>query len=216
VVTGSVNQVATEAGISDEAKAMLSDADIADVVMAPAADMFELGVTLQVLRRGTMFASRAAQLYAAYREHPSLEELPPQLRAKIERDVLRAPIDEVWAWTREFWQRRDPAQIARAESDPKHRMALVFRWYLGHSSRWAITGDTSRRTDYQIWCGPAIGAFNRWTAGSFLAEQTNRSVVQIARNLVEGAAVLTRAHQLRTFGVPVPASAFTYTPCRLA
>jgi trans-AT polyketide synthase, acyltransferase and oxidoreductase domains len=216
VVTGSVNQVAVEAGISDDAKTMLADADIADVIMAPAADMFELGVRLQVLRHGTMFAPRAAQLYEAYRTHPSLEELPPQLRAKLERDVLRASIDEVWAQTRQFWRQRDPAELTRAEYDPKHRMALVFRWYLGNSSRWAITGDTARRSDYQIWCGPAMGAFNRWTAGSFLAEPLNRSVVQIALNLLEGAAVITRAHQLRTYGVPVPASAFVFTPCRLA
>ncbi|MEV0035304.1 PfaD family polyunsaturated fatty acid/polyketide biosynthesis protein [Streptomyces sp. NPDC050804] len=216
VVTGSVNQVATEAGISEEAKAMLADADVADVIMAPAADMFELGVKLQVLRRGTMFGPRAAQLYEAYRGYPSLEELPVRLRAKIERDVLRAPIDEVWSLTRQFWQQRDPAEIARAEADPKHRMALVFRWYLGNSSRWAITGDTARRTDYQIWCGPAMGAFNRWAAGSFLAEPANRSVVQIALNLLEGAAVTTRAHQLRTHGVPVPPSAFAFTPYRLA
>ncbi len=216
VVTGSVNQVATEAGISEEAKAMLAEADIADVIMAPAADMFELGVKVQVLRRGTMFAPRAHQLYEAYQAHASLEELPLPLRAKLEREVLRVPIEEVWAATRQFWQQRDPAELARAEADPKHRMALVFRWYLGMSSRWAIDGDTARRTDYQIWCGPAMGAFNLWTAGSFLAEPANRSVVQIALNLLEGAAVITRAHQLRTYGVPVPAAAFVFTPRRLA
>ncbi|MFF5897470.1 PfaD family polyunsaturated fatty acid/polyketide biosynthesis protein [Streptomyces argenteolus] len=216
VVTGSVNQVAVEADVSDDAKAMLAAADIADVIMAPSADMFELGVKLQVLRRGTMFAQRAGRLYEAYQAHPSLEELPPQLRSKIEQEVLRGPIDEIWARTRRFWQQRDPAEIVRAEKDPKHRMALVFRWYLGNSSRWAITGDSARRSDYQIWCGPAMGAFNRWTAGSFLAEGANRSVVQIALNLLEGATVTTRAHQLRTYGVPVPTSAFVFTPRRLA
>ncbi|MBX4178030.1 PfaD family polyunsaturated fatty acid/polyketide biosynthesis protein [Streptomyces geysiriensis] len=216
VVTGSVNQTATEAGISDDAKKLLAQADVADVTMAPAADMFEMGVTLQVLRRGTMFAPRASRLYAAYRAHPSLEDIPSPERQKLERDVLGAPVDEVWERTKRFWAARDPAQITRAENDPKHRMALVFRWYLGSSSRWAIDGDTGRRTDYQIWCGPAVGAFNRWTAGGFLAEPENRTVVQIALNLLEGAAVLTRAHQLRTYGVPVPASAFAYTPRRLA
>ncbi len=216
VVTGSVNQTATEAGISDDAKALLAQADVADVAMAPAADMFEMGVTLQVLRRGTMFAPRASQLYAAYRAHQSLEDIPAPLRAKLERDVLGTSVDEVWERTERFWAARDPAQITRAQSDPKHRMALVFRWYLGNSSRWAIDGDTGRRTDYQIWCGPAMGAFNRWTAGGFLAERQNRTVVQIALNLLEGAAVVTRAHQLRTYGVPVPASAFAYTPRRLA
>ncbi|MGD9485890.1 PfaD family polyunsaturated fatty acid/polyketide biosynthesis protein [Streptomyces sp. TRM70308] len=216
VVVGSVHQTAVEAGMSDIAKAMLCAADVADVTMAPAADMFELGVRLQVLSRGTMFAQRAARLYAAYRAHGSLEEIPRQLRASIERDVLRATFDEVWQRTRTFWERRDPSEITRAKADPKHRMALVFRWYLGSSSRWAIAGDASRRADYQIWCGPAVGAFNRWVEGTFLAEPANRGVVQIALNLLEGAAVLTRAHQLRTCGVPLPADAFGYTPRVLA
>ncbi|NUS55871.1 MAG: PfaD family polyunsaturated fatty acid/polyketide biosynthesis protein [Streptomycetaceae bacterium] len=216
VVTGSVNQVAVEAGISDDAKAMLSEADVADVAMAPAADMFEMGVRLQVLRRGTMFAVRAGQLYDTYRDHPSLEALPPAVRTKIEEGVLHASIDDVWAETRRFWADRDPAEITRAERDPKHRMALVFRWYLGNSSRWAISGDSARRTDYQLWCGPAMGAFNRWTAGGFLAAPANRTVVQIALNLLEGAAVHTRAHQLRTYGVAVPAAAFAFPPRRLA
>jgi trans-AT polyketide synthase/acyltransferase/oxidoreductase domain-containing protein len=216
VVTGSVNQLAAESGLSGDAKALLAQADVADVTMAPAADMFELGVKLQVLRRGTMFAGRASQLYDAYVSYPSLEAIPGATQAKLERSVLGRPLEEVWQETRAFWQVRDPGELVRAEADPKHRMALVFRWYLGMSSRWAIDGNVSRRMDYQIWCGPAMGAFNRWTAGSFLAEPHNRTVDQIARNFLEGAAAITRAHQLRTYGVRVPASAFIFTPRRLA
>jgi hypothetical protein len=70
--------------------------------------------------------------------------------------------------------------------------------------------------DYQIWCGPAQGAFNAWVKGSYLEPAANRSVVQIARNLLEGAAVVTRAHQLRTAGVPVPEAAFAFSPRPLA
>jgi trans-AT polyketide synthase, acyltransferase and oxidoreductase domains len=216
VVTGSVNQVCAEAGLSAAAKALLAQADVADVTMAPAADMFELGVKLQVLRRGTMFAGRAGQLWEAYRDHPSLEAIGPALRDRLERTVLGATFEEVWAQTAAFWRQRDPAELARAGADPKHRMALAFRWYLGRSSRWAIDGDPGRRTDYQIWCGPAMGAFNRWTAGSFLAEPAARTVVQVARNLLEGAAVVTRAQQLRSYGVPVPGAAFDFRPRRLA
>jgi len=215
VVTGSVNQACVEAGLSDDAKAMLAQADVADVIMAPAADMFEQGVKLQVLRRGTMFAPRAAQLYEIYRTYPSLDAIPEQRRARLEREILQAPIAEIWAGTAAFWRDRDPEELARAEADPKHQMALVFRWYLGRASRWAIDGDASRKFDYQIWCGPAMGAFNRWTAGTFLAEPANRTVVQVARNLLEGAAVITRAHQLRTYGVPVPARAFAFSPRNL-
>jgi hypothetical protein len=40
--------------------------------------------------------------------------------------------------------------------------------------------------------------------------------VQIARNLMEGAAVITRAQQLRSYGVPVPAAAFDFRPRALS
>jgi len=212
VVTGSVNQVCVEAGLSDDAKSLLAQAEVADVVMAPAADMFELGVKLQVLRRGTMFANRASRLYDAYRSYDSLDAIPAPERARLERDVLHDTLDGLWTRTVAYWQDRDPAELDRAERDPRHRMALVFRSYLGQSSRWAIVGETSRRTDYQIWCGPAMGAFNRWTRDSFLARPEHRSVVQIARNLLEGAATVTRLHQLRSYGVPVPVSAFAFRP----
>lgn len=216
VQTGSVNQACIESGIDDSARAMLAQADMADVIMAPAADMFEMGVAVQVLRRGSMFAQRARKLYELYRGYPSLDAIPAQERSRIERDVLRASFDAAWASTRAFWQGRDPAQVQRAQADPKHLMALVFRSYLGLSSRWAIDGVHDRATDFQIWCGPAMGAFNTWTQGSFLADPTQRGVVQVARNLLEGAAVITRAQQLRSYGVPVPASAFDFRPRPLA
>ena len=216
VLTGSVNQLAVESGVSDDARALLAEADLADVAMAPAADMFEMGVKVQVLRRGTMYAMRAGRLYDAYRAYTSIEAMPATLRTALEREVLHVTLDEVWAETRAFWQQRDPAQLDRAERDPRHRMALVFRWYLGKSSRWAIDGDAARRTDYQLWAGPAVGAFNRWTAGSFLAVPRERTVTQIALNLLEGAAVVTRVHQARTYGVPVPPEAFGFVPRRLA
>lgn len=216
VVTGSVNQLALESGLSEDAKDLLAKADVADVMMAPAADMFELGVKLQVLRRGTMFGVRAARLYDTYTRHASLDEIPAELRHQLERNVLHARFDEIWDQTHAFWARRDPAELDRAAADPKHRMALLFRWYLGMSSRWAITGESSRRTDYQIWCGPAMGAFNRWARDSFLGERRNCSVVQIALNLLEGAAVITRAQQLRSYGVPVSADDFAFISRKLA
>lgn len=195
---------------------MLAQAGLADVTMAAAADMFELGVKLQVLKRGTMFAPRANRLYEIYRANASLEAIPQKERARLEKDVFGMPLEQVWEHTRSFWQRREPAELARAEADPKHKMALCFRWYLGLSSRWAIAGDGSRRADYQIWCGPAMGAFNDWVRGSFLEEPQNRAAVQIALNLLEGACVVQRAGQLRGFGLAVPTAAYDFRPRRLS
>ncbi|MFK7992361.1 MAG: PfaD family polyunsaturated fatty acid/polyketide biosynthesis protein [Sandaracinaceae bacterium] len=216
VLTGSVNQGAIESGLSSDGKAMLAEASMADVIMAPAADMFEQGVEVQVLKRGTMFGSRAHRLYEAYRTYDSLDAIPDALRARLEKQVLGVRFDEVREATRSFWAERDPSENEHAARDPKHEMALCFRWYLGLSSRWAISGDPKRRLDYQIWCGPAMGAFNDWARGSFLEAPESRTVVQIARNLLEGAAVLSRAHQLRCCGVPVPPAAFRFVPRPLA
>jgi PfaD family protein len=184
---------------------MLAQAEQADVIMAPAADMFEMGVKVQVLKRGTMFAMRAAKLYELYRTQASLETLPTAERGQLEKNLFRAPLEEIWKQTFDFWQQRDPAQVARAEKDAKHKMALVFRWYLGLSSRWANAGEATRKVDYQVWCGPAMGAFNEWARGSFLEQPRNRRVVTLGRNLLYGACVLTRLHLLRCQGAAVPA-----------
>jgi PfaD family protein len=212
VLTGSVNQACVESGSSDLVRKMLAQAGQADVAMAPAADMFEMGVKVQILKRGTMFAMRAAKLYEVYRAYDSIEALPAAVRGPLEKDLFREPLEAVWDKTRAFFLQRDPSQVERAEKDPKHKLALVFRSYLGQASRWANAGVPDRALDYQIWCGPAMGAFNEWTRGSFLEQPEQRTVAQIARNLLEGAAVITRAQQLRTYGVDVPAAAFTFTP----
>jgi len=212
VLTGSVNQAAVESGLSEAGRLMLAQADLADVMMAPAADMFEQGVNVQVLRRGTMFGVRGARLYEVYRKYPSIEAIPADERAKLEKEVFRLSLDAVWAETEKFWMGRDAKEAERARADARHRMALCFRWYLGLASRWAIVGEADRRTDYQIWCGPAMGAFNAWVKGSFLEAPDQRGAVQIGRNLLEGAASLTRASQLRSFGVHVPDAAFDFRP----
>lgn len=201
VLTGSVNQSCVESGSSDQVRKMLSAAGQADVAMAPAADMFELGVKVQILKRGTMFAMRGAKLYEVYRAHDSIESIPAAVRAPLERDLFREPLEAVWEKTRAFFLTRDPSQVERAEKDPKHKLALVFRSYLGQASRWANAGVADRVLDYQVWCGPAMGAFNEWTQGGFLQAPENRRVATVARNILYGAAVLTRAHFLRCQGV---------------
>jgi PfaD family protein len=211
-----VNQAAVESGLGLSGRALLAQAGVADVAMAPAADMFELGAKVQVLRRGTLFAARARRLHELYKSSDSLEQIPAADRARLEQEIFQLPLETVREQTERFWAARDPRQNERATRDPKHRMALCFRWYLGQSSRWAIADDPARRADFQIWCGPAMGAFNDWVRGSFLEDPARRTVSQIGRNLLEGALAVTRAHQLRSCGVPLPAGAFAVAPQPLA
>ncbi len=204
ILTGSVNQSSLQAGTSERAKQMLAEAKMADVVMAPAADMFEMGVQVQVLKRGTLYAKRGQKLYETYKTYPSLEEIPTDERAKLERDVFRQPIDEVWANTAQYWEKRDPRQLEKANKDPKHKMALTFRAYLGLSSRWAQTGSSEQKMNYQIWCGPAMGLFNNWVTGTWLEPLENRDIVLMGLALMHGAAMLTRADGVVQAGIPLP------------
>lgn len=209
VVTGSVNQSCWESGTSDRSRAMLAGAGLADFMMAPAADMFELGVELQVLRKSTMFPMRAARLGAIYRTNEGLESLSPEDLEWIERVVLHAPVEDVWQDCVDYFMRRDPEQIERARGNPRRRMALVFRWYLGLASRWAVTGDEDRAEDYQIWAGPAVGAFNDWVSGTPLARPEERSAPVVAAVLLRGAAAATRQVALNAQGaaaVPILAA----------
>lgn len=216
VLTGSINQACLEAGTSDKVREMLAEARQADVAMAPAADMFEMGVKVQVLKRGTMFAQRAAKLYDLYTRHDRYEEISAEQRVLLEKDYFRCTFQTAWEQTRTFFDHRDPRQNLRAEKDPKHKMALVFRSYLGQSSGWAVTGDPTRVIDYQIWCGPAMGAFNEWTRGTFLERSKRRDILTVALNLMLGASVITRVNWLRSQGVDVPQSLATYTPLPLS
>jgi trans-AT polyketide synthase, acyltransferase and oxidoreductase domains len=215
VVTGSVNQACVESGASRATKAMLADAGIADCDMAPAADRFEAGVETQVLKRGTLFAMRARRLHELYHAHDSLETLPAVERIRLETQVFRRSLEEVWQECAGYFARRDPAQLVRAETSPKRRMALVFRWYLGMSSRWSTSGAPDRTLDYQIWCGPAMGAFNDWVTASYLKSPGNRRVADVAEHLMRGAAFHTRIAQLRNAGVQLPVTAADYRPVPL-
>ncbi|MEU7154490.1 PfaD family polyunsaturated fatty acid/polyketide biosynthesis protein [Streptomyces sp. NPDC045456] len=212
VVTGSVNQGCAEAGTSTAAKALLASAGVSDCIMAPSADMFEMGVDVQVLKRGTLFPGRAAWLHRLYRDHASLDDLPAPDRSRLERDVFRRPLDAMWPEVAAYLERHQPERAEQARHDPRLRMALVFRWYLGLSSRWAASGNGDRQGDFQIWCGPAMGAFNAWVRHTPWSAPENRHVAAVADALLRGAAYHSRLAQLRFAGVRLPSWCAEWPP----
>jgi PfaD family protein len=215
ILTGSVNQSCVEAGTSEQVRCMLAESCQADVTMAPAADMFEMGIKVQVLKRGTMFPFRAAKLFELYSKYRSIEELPLKIREMLERDYFKCTLQKAWEQTAAFFRKSDPKQIELAKKDPRHKMALIFRSYLGRSSGWATNGDPDRKIDYQVWCGPAMGAFNEWVRGSFLEKMENRKTVTVAMNLLCGAAAAARANIVRFQGVALAPGVDKFSPAPL-
>ena len=215
IVTGSVNQACVESGSSEQVRNMLSEAEQADVTMAPAADMFEMGVKLQVLKRGTLFPMRAEKLFQLYKTYNSLEDIPDNDRKQLEQQYFKTSIDQIWQETERFFNEREPKQIVKAQKDPKHKMALVFRWYLGKSSRWANSGVEERQVDYQIWCGPAMGAFNEWVRGSCLESADQRSIPLVAYNILHGCCLHMRLQNLQQQQINVNPALFALKPIRM-
>ncbi len=187
VVTGSINQCTPEAGTSDTVKDMLAAADLADFEIAPAGDMFEIGATVQVLKRGTLFPGRARRLYELYRTAAGLHDIPPATLEEIETRYFGRSVAAVWEETARHYRTVAPAALAEAEADPRKKMAMVFRWYFIHAHRLAVEGRPDRRVDFQVWAGPAMGAANRWLRGTALEPWRARHVDVLADRLMEEA-----------------------------
>jgi len=190
VMTGSINQATVEAGTSDLVKDLLTEADVHDFEMVPAGDMFEIGARVQVLKRGLMFPARANRLFEIYRRYGSLEEIEPGLRTEIEERYFGRTFEDVWEETCRHFSVVDPRECEEAQRNPRKKMAMVFRWYFFHSNRLALEGARDRKVDFQIYCGAAMGALNRWLKGTRWASWRARHVDDLAHLLMDGAARL--------------------------
>jgi trans-AT polyketide synthase/acyltransferase/oxidoreductase domain-containing protein len=206
IITGSINQCTVEAGTSDAAKDLLQGLNVQDTDLAPAGDMFEIGSRVQVAKRGLFFPARANKLYELYQRHDSLDEIDPKTRQQIQERYFGRSFDDVWRETKAYYEREHPAKLAETENDPKRKMALIFRWYFVHSTRLAMRGSVDQRVDYQIHCGPAMGAFNQWVKGTELENWRNRRVGDIAVRIMNDTAKIL-SERFRAMCAPPPLSA---------
>ncbi|GGR23375.1 PfaD family polyunsaturated fatty acid/polyketide biosynthesis protein [Streptomyces netropsis] len=181
VLTGSVNLCTVESGISARAKDLLQGLDVHDTTYAPHGDLFELGGRARVVKKGVLFPARADRLYDLWRLHPSWEAVAPAVRRDVEERYFRDTFDAVYARLR-------AAAPGAPEPDAKRRMALVFRWYCDGALRLAVAGEAGREVDFQIPCGPALGACNQWLRTTGLGAWQDRHADEVARAMLEGAA----------------------------
>lgn len=187
ILTGSINQCTVEAGTSNAVKDLLQQINVQDTDYAPAGDMFELGAKVQVLKKGLFFPARANKLYDLYRRYNSLNEIDKKTRIQIQEKYFKKSFEEVYEDVKSFYPTQE---IERAERNPKHKMALIFRWYFGYTTRLALSGSEESKVDYQVHCGPSLGAFNQWVKGTDLENWRNRNVDNISKRLMTETAEL--------------------------
>jgi trans-AT polyketide synthase, acyltransferase and oxidoreductase domains len=181
ILTGSINQCTVEANTSDAVKDLLQQINVQDTEYAPAGDMFELGAKVQVLKKGVFFPARANKLFDLYRQYNSLNEIDEKTKAQIQERYFRRSFENVYEEVKRYY----PAyEIEKANHNPKHKMALIFRWYFGYSTQLALNGDVECKVDFQVHCGPALGAFNQWVKGTNLENWQNRHVDEIGLKIL--------------------------------
>ena len=187
ILTGSINQCTVEAATSNSVKDLLKQMNVQDTEYAPSGNMFEIGAKVQVVKRGLFFPARANKLYDLYRQYNSLQEIDEKTRSQIQEKYFKRSFDEVY---KDIKANYSGAEIERAEQNPKHKMALIFRWYFDYSSKLAFSGNEECKVDYQIHCGPALGAFNQWVKGTALENWRNRHVDEIGEKMMKETAEL--------------------------
>lgn len=191
VLTGSINQCTIESGASDSMKNLLQEINVQDTDYAPAGDMFEIGARVQVLKKGVFFPIRANKLHMLYTQYDSLDEIPESIKAQVEEKYFKRSFASIWQEIRQRFEFTERHQdIQQAETNPKRKMAWIFRWYFHHSTMVALNGDETQRMDYQVHTGPALGAFNQWVKGTALESWKNRHVAEISKKMMDEAAIL--------------------------
>lgn len=187
ILTGSINQCTVEAGTSDLVKDLLEEVNVQDTAYAPAGDMFETGAKVQVMKRGVFFPARANKLFELYKHYNSLDEIDRKTRFQLEKKYFNRSFDEIYEECRTYYSEEE---IKRAERSTKQKMALVFRWYLGYSTRLALQGVEEKKVDFQVQCGPALGAFNQWIKNTKLKNWRYRHIDKIAVMIMQKTAEL--------------------------
>ncbi|MES2929545.1 MAG: PfaD family polyunsaturated fatty acid/polyketide biosynthesis protein [Pseudomonadota bacterium] len=203
IMTGSINQCTVEAGTSEKVKEMLQGINVQDTTYAPAGDMFEMGAKVQVLKKGLFFPARANKLFDLYSRYNSIEDIDEKTREQIQNRYFKRRFEDVWSETVSYYTTKGIKSIEELEINSKRKMALIFKWYFVHASRLAAAGDENQIVDYQVHCGPALGAFNQWAKGQATEFWQNRRVADLAERIMTGAA----AHLDRKFHAFISSSA---------
>ena len=101
--------------------------------------------------------------------------------------------EEVWELVKAYKLSKGKAsQLEQAEANPKVKMAMIFKWYFNHTMELAFEGDLSKKVNFQVHTGPALGAFNQWVKNTSLASSRNRHVDEIGIKIMDGAATLMK------------------------
>ena len=198
IQTGSINHCTPESGASNLVKDMLSNIDIQDTAYAPAGDLFEMGGLVQVLKKGVVFPARANRLFELYKKYDSIDDIDNKTIQLLETHYFRKPLSKIYDECLEHYSQNE---VVKTQADSKAKMAMIFRAYFYYSQRSAFQGEIENLSNFQVQCGPALGAFNQWVINTDLESWRNRKVDIIAHRLLEATAELVNSTGRKLFSL---------------
>ncbi|WP_144558024.1 ACP S-malonyltransferase [Shouchella miscanthi] len=176
VLTGSINQCTVEAKTSDLVKDILQNIDLHDLSYVPSANDLEVRGQTQVVKKGMFFPARANKLHDLLKQYKKVSEIDFKTKELIEERYLNEKIINI-IQTNEH-------QSSSSRRTPKSQIQEVLKFYLKNTVQLAIKGEASQKVNFNIYCGPALGAFNRWIKGTELENWRNRNIDVIAKKLI--------------------------------
>ena len=212
VFTGLVNSLTVESGGSKKRKSVLFKTTSSDITYAPSFEFLDSELPIPVTRFGTMFATRANRMLDIFKRTSTFAELQKSDREFLEGTMFQMSLPQAYENAQNFFTQWWPEQVKTAMTSDKARAALLMKYWLFEASRKTFDGTDGAEMDYQVRADGSIVAFNKWRAGSVFDDERKITVCGLAKNLLEGALVVSRMRSLREMGVDVPADGIFYKP----
>lgn len=184
IMTGSVNQCTAEAEISDMIKNKLQKVEIQDTEIIPTSHVYEIGMKMQVLKKGVFFTARALKLYEIYNKISKIEDIEPELLAQIQDKYFGKSIDAIYS---EIKNELSEKEIDRAETDSKFKFGLIIYWYYNYCTECAIRNDNVQNLNCLIPVSCAMGRINNFLEKTEYSDWKNRHPDIIAKLIMSGA-----------------------------
>lgn len=184
IMTGSVNQCTAEAEVSKWVKDKLQKVEIQDTEMIPTSHVYEIGMKVQVLKKGVFFVARALKLYEIYNRISKIEDIEPKVLAQIQDKYFGKSIDDIY---NEIKNDLSDTERKRAENESKFKFGLIIYWYYNYCMDCAIKNENSQNLNCLIPVSSAMGRINQFLENTEYMNWENRHPDILGRLIMSGA-----------------------------
>ena len=187
VVSGSINQCCKQANISDITKNILATVDIHDCEYVPDLKNMELGIKMNVVRKGLLFPARANKLFDLYKRYNAIDEIEADVIHSIETRIFKKNINTFSKESEKFFSE---SELKTFNTNPKSKLLHIIKCYYQVALHDAIEGNENNKINFLIKCNPTMGFFNRWAKGKSIENWIDRDVDKIGIMMLEEASTI--------------------------